>query len=333
MRIEAPSLQEAFAKAADELNCSVTELEIKVLQHPRAGFFGLFKKPAIIEVAREAKAKFDSSKRHENRKKDHKEHPQDPNRQVEQNSKKSKQKKKEQKQPLVKPQEEKGFENFFKDDVSYDTLETENEPNKDDKILNKEPKTAKPKYQEHQKSRHKERLIIDNSIIDTFNQVKPVQEIKAPPSTQILEEIKQKLIYLFSVSDFEIDIVEVFVYDDDTIQINLDGADAALLIGKEGHRYKALSYILFNWINLKYNYSLRLEIAQFLKAQEDSARQYAQVLAQKVHENGRVQSRVIDGVGLRVILEELRIMFPNKYVGVKNISEGKCVVVNDFHRK
>lgn len=125
----------------------------------------------------------------------------------------------------------------------------------------------------------------------------------------------------------------MFAYDDETIQICLDGADAALLIGKEGHRYKALSYILFNWINLKYNYALRLEIAQFLKAQEESARQYAVVLAQKVDENGRVQSRPIDGVGLKIILDELRATFPNKYVGVKNTQEGKCVVVNEFYRK
>ena len=33
MRIEAANLQEAFQKAAQELNCSVTELDIKILQN------------------------------------------------------------------------------------------------------------------------------------------------------------------------------------------------------------------------------------------------------------------------------------------------------------
>ena len=50
MKIEANTLQEAFQKAAEQLNCSVTELDIKVLQHPSSGIFGFFKKTAIIEA-------------------------------------------------------------------------------------------------------------------------------------------------------------------------------------------------------------------------------------------------------------------------------------------
>ena len=50
MKIEANTLQEAFQKAAQQLNCSVTELDIKVLQHPSGGIFGFFKKTAIIEA-------------------------------------------------------------------------------------------------------------------------------------------------------------------------------------------------------------------------------------------------------------------------------------------
>ena len=50
MKIEANTLQEAFQKAAEQLNCSVTELDIKVLQHPSGGIFGFFKKTAIIEA-------------------------------------------------------------------------------------------------------------------------------------------------------------------------------------------------------------------------------------------------------------------------------------------
>ena len=53
MIIEADSLQEAFSKAAAKLSCSVTQLDIKVLQHPRTGLFGMFNKRAIKEVAKE----------------------------------------------------------------------------------------------------------------------------------------------------------------------------------------------------------------------------------------------------------------------------------------
>ena len=50
MRIEAENLQEAFKKAAEELNCSVTELDIKILQNPSDGFLGNFNKTECIEA-------------------------------------------------------------------------------------------------------------------------------------------------------------------------------------------------------------------------------------------------------------------------------------------
>ncbi|WP_410470383.1 Jag N-terminal domain-containing protein [Campylobacter concisus] len=43
MKIEANTLQEAFQKAAEQLNCSVTQLDIKVLQHPSSGFLDFLK--------------------------------------------------------------------------------------------------------------------------------------------------------------------------------------------------------------------------------------------------------------------------------------------------
>ena len=57
MRIEAPTLQEAFQKAAQELGCSVTKIDVeRIIQHPSGGIFGLFKKNAIIEVVVEGQS-------------------------------------------------------------------------------------------------------------------------------------------------------------------------------------------------------------------------------------------------------------------------------------
>jgi spoIIIJ-associated protein len=64
------------------------------------------------------------------------------------------------------------------------------------------------------------------------------------------------------------------VYDENTLLVEFTGPDAALMIGKEGYRYKALSYMLFNWINAVYGMQLRLEIAEFLKNQEESISRY-----------------------------------------------------------
>jgi spoIIIJ-associated protein len=50
VRIEAKTLEEAYLKASETFNCSVTELNIKILQYPSKGFLGFFSKTAVIEV-------------------------------------------------------------------------------------------------------------------------------------------------------------------------------------------------------------------------------------------------------------------------------------------
>lgn len=87
-------------------------------------------------------------------------------------------------------------------------------------------------------------------------------------------EIKKDINSLFAHSCFELDEIKVEVYSEDTVLVEFGGEDAALLIGKEGYRYKSLSYLLYNWINIKYNLNVRLEIAEFLKNQEEMIAKY-----------------------------------------------------------
>ena len=49
-KIEAVTLEAAYLDAASTLKCSITELQIEVVQQPSSGFLGLFKKSAIIVV-------------------------------------------------------------------------------------------------------------------------------------------------------------------------------------------------------------------------------------------------------------------------------------------
>ncbi len=55
MRIEAKNLEEAYSIASSKLNCSITDLDIEVIQYPSKGILGLFSKPAIIEVKKKEK--------------------------------------------------------------------------------------------------------------------------------------------------------------------------------------------------------------------------------------------------------------------------------------
>lgn len=381
MRIEAANLQEAFQKAAQELNCSVTELDIKILQNPSAGFLGFFKKTAIIEAVKEGAANKEVKKTHQNGRE---------NGQKENGAEKKKEFKK--KENLSEEQ------NHRNDKKKNHKNRHENHKNQaaksNDSALNAsklEESQPQAKAQSKEKEAHKKeqpkkesgKSILDHSIIDTFNkndfydseekagssenldsqavgseanlkQVAPNLAKKENSDTRqtraqsaqkqkeqklradidkALPEIKQGVEKLFGGNFFAIDKIDVSKFDDETVLVELDGEDAALLIGKEGYRYKAISYLLYNWISSKYGLAVRLEIAQFLQNQEAAIEQYLKGVFERVEETGKAKTKPLDGVLVKIALEKLREKFPDKYVSVKSSGDGQFVVVNDFIKK
>lgn len=149
-----------------------------------------------------------------------------------------------------------------------------------------------------------------------------------------LHEIKQELKDLFSHLPYKINKVEVSLYEPGVLLIDIDGEDSALLIGEKGYRYKALSYLLFNWIHPTYGYSIRLEISTFLQNQEKVMETQLQSTIMTVHEVGKGQMKAPDGVLTYIALKKLRKAFPNKYVSIKtNLNDEKYIVINDFNNE
>nr|WP_314997689.1 Jag N-terminal domain-containing protein [uncultured Campylobacter sp.] len=374
MRIEAENLQEAFKKAAEELNCSVTELDIKILQNPSAGFLGFFKKTAIIEAVKEGAHK-EVKKAHQIARKENV------------NEKKREFKKKESLGEEQSCQDDKDKKKNHKNRHEHHKSQAvkQNETSAADEPKFTEPHAELQVNEPHKKERPKKesgKNILDHSIIDTFNKndfyegedkagssekfdspasggetnltqsapnltKKEKQDSRADRGLaqkqkeqkqkadidKALPEIKQGVEKLFGGNFFTIDKIDVRKFDDDTIIVELDGEDAALLIGKEGYRYKAISYLLYNWIGSKYGLSVRLEIAQFLQNQEAAIEQYLKSVIERVEETGKAKTKHLDGVLVKIALEKLREKFPDKYVGVKSNSDGQYVVVNDFIKK
>ena len=360
MKIEANTLQEAFQKAAEQLNCSVTELDIKVLQHPSGGIFGFFKKTAIIEANLENqpkpqhKPKNDRNftkksdenesvkeEKKQSKKHDHNDKKRNPKKHKdEKNETKSEQKEHKNEKPNLSEKNSALAKDAFAEKGEKEAEEPGYVIKRlDEPKEQKETKVAK----EPQASKSAPKNILDTSIIENFNQTDEESTPQALPKEKkekvvidfdkILPEIKDSMTRLFKASCFEIDKVEVSKFNDETVLIELDGADAALLIGKEGYRYKAISYMLYNWLNSKYNLAIRLEIAQFLQNQEAMMDQYLNGVIERVQNSGRAQTKPLDGVLVKIALEKLREKFPDKYVGIKSGNDGKFVVVNDFFKK
>ena len=145
---------------------------------------------------------------------------------------------------------------------------------------------------------------------------------------EILIEIKEKLIALFKSSDFNITVSEVSKIDESDVYIKLQGEDSALLIGREGHRYKALSYMIYNWISIRYNLAVVFEVAEFLQNQKKIIDSYVATLVERSGEE-RIVTKVFDGAFVKIIANKLKEVYPDRFISIKSTRNGKIVIVDE----
>lgn len=173
-------------------------------------------------------------------------------------------------------------------------------------------------------------------ILDRFFSEESAREAgsEAEQSEEALaREIEETIREMMQQSCFDIDTVEVDVMEG-TAYIFLDGEDAALLIGKEGYRYNALSYLLYNWIHSRFGLFVKLEVAQFLSTQQEMIRHHLQPVIERVREEGWGRTRPLDGILVQIALEQLREAFPDKYVAIKRQRDGgRYVLINEFNSR
>ena len=292
IKIEAPTLDRAYEDAATTLQCSVTELAIEVVQHPKAGILGLFKKNAII-VATVDSTMVSANKRKKPKTKDK------PKEKIEKTKE------------AVKAKEEVQAHTILNDTIMPASFVSDQDDYEDDDLMSGLEFTA--------------------DYDDEFDEIEDDSQDSVNVNDLALK-VDEEINELFNLICFDIDKIDVSVYDNQTLLVEFKGKDAALLIGKEGYRYKALSYMIFNWINSKYDIQLRLEIAEFLKNQEESVSRYLINVCENIDRDGRAQTKILDGVLVQIALKELREKYPEKYVVIRSTRDGlKYIIVNDYH--
>jgi len=306
IKIEAVTLEEAFNNAATSLKCSVTELSVEVVQVPNSGFLGFFKKSAIIVATIKKETKTAETVEKIEPKMESKAEKKTPS--AKQNIEVKENKKEAEKEKFTKP--------TMLNDTIMPTSFVSDQDEQDEDLGSGLDYTAD----------------YDDEYDDEYDDDNEEHHESKKDLNAIAQKVRTEINELFKMVCFEIDDVEVSAYDDETILIEFKGADAALLIGKEGYRYKALSYMLFNWINSKYEVQLRLEIAEFLKNQEESVSRYLENVYENIERDGRAQTKILDGVLVQIALKELREKYPQKYVVIRSTKDGlKYIIVNDYH--
>ncbi len=287
-KVEAPTLEEAYTKASEVLECSISELQYEVVQHPSNGILGFMKKNAIIVATCKNSVSKDTN----------------TNTKVKE----------------TYPTEEESVASEILATVQASNINEKQAT--DDKVDDEEPV--------------QERDAVLDSFFEPASNDEPENEVEEYEEESVVYDelgqlIETQLKELLGHSCFDIDVVEVDVRDN-TALIFIDGEDAALLIGKEGYRYNALSYMLFNWLHTKYELFIKVEIAEFLTTQQEMIRNYIKPVIENVEKNGKAKTRFLDGILVQIALEQLRERFPDKYVAVKTSKEGKkFVVINEFN--
>ena len=304
VQFSAKTKSEAITKACIELGTSSDQLDIQVVSEGSSGFFGIGSKPAIIKVRKietvsdeeEIKeivdtVKVEAIKEDENRKKAPKPVKKQAPRQEEKKEPKKADLAKEPKEKPVKPAKEKIY--------------------KERPVKERQPKETEGTVKERQP---KERPVKPS---------KPVEVITDPQEIKEIEE--RAIVFLkdvFASMDLgEVEITSKYNTTDGCLEVDFEGEDMGILIGKRGQTLDSLQYLTSLVVNKgKSNYiRVKLDTEDYRRRRKETLENLARGIAYKVRKTRKpVVLEPMNPYERRIIHSSLQ---GNKYV--ETISEGE----------
>ena len=295
IQFSAKTKSEAITKACIELGVSSDQLDIQVITEGSNGFFGIGSKPAIIKVRKvepvseeqEMKeivetVKLDSFKEEAPVKEEKKPEP-------------VKQEKKETKPVSEKPRQPK--------------------PAKDKAAREKQPREPKKDYKESKQAREKS--------VKPVKPAKPVEIITDPEEIKEVENrAKEFLRDVFASMNLgEVEITSKYNTTDGCLEVDFEGEDMGILIGKRGQTLDSLQYLTSLVVNKgKSNYiRVKLDTEDYRKRRKETLENLARGIAYKVRKTRKpVILEPMNPYERRIIHSALQ---GNKFV--ETVSEGE----------
>ena len=295
IQFSAKTKSEAITKACIELGVSSDQLDIQVITEGSNGFFGIGSKPAIIKVRKvepvseeqEMKeivetVKLDSFKEEVPVKEEKKPEP-------------VKQEKKETKFVSEKPRQPK--------------------PAKEKAAKEKQPREPKKDYKESKQTREK--------AAKPVKPAKPVEIITDPDEIKEVENrAKEFLRDVFASMNLgEVEITSEYNTTDGSLEVDFEGEDMGILIGKRGQTLDSLQYLTSLVVNKgKSNYiRVKLDTEDYRKRRKETLENLARGIAYKVKKTRKpVILEPMNPYERRIIHSALQ---GNKFV--ETVSEGE----------
>ncbi|MDO5798482.1 MAG: RNA-binding cell elongation regulator Jag/EloR [Eubacteriales bacterium] len=299
MQFSAKNKNEAITKACIELGVSSDQLDIQVISEGSSGFFGIGSKPAIIKA-----------------------------RKVEDHS------------------EEKEFEEIV-ESVKLDAFKSESEPEAkksspkpapkasvkaanskpEAKVaVSREEKTAKPVREKQPKEKnHKEKPVreVKSAKEKPVKASKPIEIITDPEEIKEIEERASVFLHdVFESMDLgEVEITSKYNAADGCLEVDFEGQDMGILIGKRGQTLDSLQYLTSLVVNKgKADYiRVKLDTEDYRRRRKETLENLARGIAYKVKKTRKpVVLEPMNPYERRIIHSALQ---GNKFV--ETVSEGE----------
>lgn len=303
--ITAKTVDEAITKACLEFGISSDNLEIEVVREGTSGFFGIGSKPAIIRVRRKAEEEEFNILEELKKEAVRKEPKKEPRKDIKKEPKKEP--KKENKEPRKEA-----------------VKEPKKEVKKDD---------PKPPKKENNKPAEKE--VVKEAVKESAVKEAPVkketkQEVKKEEKKPVVRTDEQVaamkrdaekfLAGVFKAMELPVNIQIVYDKENDSLDINFDGEDMGILIGKRGQTLDSLQYLTSLVVNKEQeNYvRVKLDTEDYRSRRKDTLENLARNIAFKVRKTRKaVVLEPMNPYERRIIHSALQ---GNKYV--ETYSEG-----------
>ena len=304
IQFSAKTKNEAITKACIELGVSSDQLDIQVISEGSSGFFGFGSKPAIIKVRKlkevsedaEIEKIVDSVKLESFKEKEKKEAPKP--------APKAKQTTKTADRPEQKKEEAKEAEEI-----------KESRPQKE-----KKAKAVKEKIQKEKPVKEpKEKPVKEKTA-------KPAREIEILTDPEEIKDVENRasvfLKDVFASMDLgEVEITSTYNTKDGCLEVNFDGEDMGILIGKRGQTLDSLQYLTSLVVNKgKSTYiRVKLDTEDYRRRRKETLENLARGIAYKVKKTRKpVVLEPMNPYERRIIHSALQ---GNKFV--ETVSEGE----------
>lgn len=314
IQFSAKTKNEAITKACIELGVSSDQLDIQVISEGSSGFFGIGSKPAVIKVRKlqtvsaedELKEIMDTVKveaiKEEEFKKPAQKTVQKPiQKPVQKNT------------PKPAAKEEPSKEETSKEGKETKEVQpkpTKEKPNKERPVREKPAKEKQPREKEVQK----EKPVKASKPVEIITDAEEIKEIEERAKV-FLHDVFQ------SMNLGEVEINSKYNTNDGCLEVDFEGEDMGILIGKRGQTLDSLQYLTSLVVNKgKSNYiRVKLDTEDYRRRRKETLENLARGIASKVKKTRKpVVLEPMNPYERRIIHSALQ---GNRYV--ETVSEGE----------